>query len=140
VQFLKNYYLGQLAVVGAIVVGGVFHFSSRALFYQEVEGTITETKVMCFIRDGKRTVRTGILSSDPVFVDCDAAPAFAKEKGYRPEAVQKGTVYQVSWISPVDNSVQKSQKYATGVGGNIVIGKKKKVYASKYDAEKMQWN
>jgi hypothetical protein len=139
-QILQNYYVGQLAVVGAIVVGGIFHFSSLALFYQEVEGSITETKVMCFIRDGKRTLRTSTLSSDPLFMDCNAAPAIAKEKGYSPGSVQKGTVYEVTWVSPVDGSVHKAEKYATGVGGRILIGNKKKLYASKYDPEKMQWN
>jgi hypothetical protein len=136
---MRDYHLGKLLVVGAIVIGGIYHFSSRALFYKAVEGTIVETKVMCFIKDGNHAVYTNGYS-DLAFMDCDTAPAVAKEKGYRPEAVQKGTVYKVSWASPVDNSVHTAEKYATGVGGYIVVGNKKKIYASKYDPNGMQWN
>jgi hypothetical protein len=136
---MQSYHIGQLLVVGAIVVGGIYHFSSRALFYKAVEGTIVETKVMCFIKDGNHAVYTD-WNSTLAFWDCDVAPSVAKAKGYRPESVQKGTVYKVSWVSPVDNSVHTAEKYATGVGGYIVVGNKKKVYASKHDANAMQWN
>jgi hypothetical protein len=136
---MRSYHMGQLFVVGAIFVFAIFHFSSLALFYQAVEGTIVETKVMCFIKNGNHLVYKP-WSTQIAFWDCDAAPAVAKEKGYSPETVQKGTVYKVRWVSPVDNSIHTAEKYATGVGGYIVVGNKKKVYASTYDPNGMEWN
>ncbi len=136
---VRDFHIGKFLVAAAIFVAIGFHYASRALFYTQVQATIVETKVQCFIKEGSKEFHAEG-SNDLAFMDCNTARATAVANGFSEAAAQEGTIYTLSWKSPVDNSVHTAQKYATGVGGQIVVGKTRKAYASKSDTNSVQWN
>ncbi len=129
-------------ILGMVAVGGVMYGVSEAdksLNYVKSTATITEVKLDCFIKSGKKSVVKKD-TNDMAYMDCNIAPFAAIKFGFDKSDVRQRAKIQYEFVSPVDNAIHTGkmtkeygvEKYKEGV--------KFPMYAHKEEAGKSRVN
>ncbi|MEZ5920698.1 MAG: hypothetical protein R3C60_05040 [Parvularculaceae bacterium] len=129
----------QIAIFGGLgaLIGGTMFVQADDLKknYTQVDATIKEVKVDCYLRDARRKLVEKD-TKELAYMDCALAPFAAKKFGYGEKNIHQRAKISYSFLSPVDRNFYKGEFTRSGDVDKYVKGSTIRVYAHKSEPDK----
>ncbi|MEZ5922532.1 MAG: hypothetical protein R3C60_14455 [Parvularculaceae bacterium] len=129
----------QVAIFGGLgaLIGGTMFVQADDIKknYTQVDATIKEVKIDCYLRDGRRKIVEKD-THDLAYMDCTMAPFAAKKFGYSENNIHQRATVAYSFLSPADGNFYKGEFTRSGDVEKYVEGATISVYAHKTEPGK----